>query len=67
MQKCALNQMQAITVAFIGSYITQNGHSPTITEMAKDANVDGNTISTPLNALLKKGAITKVPSIAHSI
>lgn len=65
--KSELTQAQAKTLAFICSFIAKNGYSPTISEMAQDAKVNGNAISGRLAVLLKKGVITKTPGIARSI
>lgn len=65
--KSELTPAQAKTLAFIRSYIRKHGYSPTISEMAEDANVNGNAINDRLAVMLKKGAITKTPGIARSI
>lgn len=65
--KNELTPVQAETLAFIAEYRKKNGYSPTVAEMAKAANVNGNAISGRITAMIKKGAITKTPGIARSI
>jgi SOS-response transcriptional repressor LexA len=65
--KNELTRVQAETLTFIAEYRKKNGYSPTVAEMAKAANVNGNAISDRITAMIKKGAITKTPGIARSI
>lgn len=67
MPKTELTQVQAATLAFIRSYITQHGYPPTIAEIAKAEKVNVNAIGERVAALVKKGAVTKMPGIARSI
>lgn len=65
--KGELTQAQAKTLAFIRSYISKHGYSPTIAEIAKAEKVNVNAIGERVAALVKKGAVTKADSIARSI
>jgi repressor LexA len=67
MPKSELTQVQASTLAFIRSYITQHGYSPTIAEIAKAEKVNVNAIGQRIAQMIAKDAITKTPSIARSI
>jgi SOS-response transcriptional repressor LexA len=65
--KGQLTQVQADTLAFICSYISKHGYSPTIADIAKAEKVNVNAISERIAALVKKGAVTKTDGIARSI
>lgn len=65
--KTELTAVQAQTLAFIEEYRTKNGYSPTVAEMAKAANVNGNAIFDRITSMIRKGVITKTPGIARSI
>lgn len=67
MPKGELTQAQAKTLAFIRSYISKHGYSPTIAEIAQAEQVNVNAIGERVAALVKKGAVTKTPGIARSI
>lgn len=67
MPKGELTQVQAATLAFIRSYISKHGYSPTIAEIAEAEQVNVNAIGERVAALVKKGAVTKTPGIARSI
>jgi len=67
MSKNALTQVQAETLAFIRSYISKHGYSPTIAEIARAEKVNVNAIGGRIAQLLKKGAVTKTPGIARSL
>ncbi|UZJ58242.1 hypothetical protein OKW98_16700 [Pseudomonas sp. KU26590] len=59
MTKDELTQMQAETLAFIRSYILKHGYSPTVAEMAKATDVNGNAISGRLTALIQKARLPR--------
>jgi SOS-response transcriptional repressor LexA len=65
--KGELTQVQAETLAFIRSYISKHGYSPTIAEIAKAKQVNVNAIADRVAQLIKKGAVTKADGIARSI
>jgi SOS-response transcriptional repressor LexA len=65
--KSELTPAQAETLAFINSYIAQNGYSPTFAEIAKVQQVNVNAIGDRIAQLVRKGAVTKADGIARSI
>lgn len=67
MSKSELTQVQAATLAFIRSYISKHGYSPTIAEIAKAEQVNVNAIGERIAVLVKKGVVTKADGIARSI
>lgn len=67
MPKNELTQVQAQTLAFICSFIVQNGYSPTFSEIAKAEGVHVNAIGDRVAQLVKKGALTKAPNISRSL
>lgn len=62
-----LTQKQADVLAHIKSYIKKNGFSPTIKEIAKHFDMFGGGAQGHINALVKKGAVTRHDGIARSI
>lgn len=62
-----LTQVQADTLAFINTFISQHGYSPTFAEIAKAQRVNVNAIGGRIAQLIKKGAVTKAEGIARSI
>jgi Mn-dependent DtxR family transcriptional regulator len=62
-----ISPVEQQTLNQIRTFITANGYSPTIAELARLAGVNGNAVSERVERLLAKGAITKKPRIARSI
>jgi SOS-response transcriptional repressor LexA len=62
-----ITNIEAETLRLIGTFIEQNGYSPTIAELAASAGVYGNAMCERVARLHHKGAITKAPRIARSI
>jgi SOS-response transcriptional repressor LexA len=58
---------EAETLVLIRTFISKNGYSPTIAELAKAAGIYGNAMGERISRPLIKGAITKTPRIARSI
>ena len=62
-----LTEKQLAVLNFIRDFIQDKGISPTLDEMSQFFNVSKITIYEHVNALEKKGAITKTPNMARSI
>lgn len=62
-----ITPIEAETLVLIRNFISKNGYSPTIAELATAAGIYGNAMGERISRLLIKGAITKTPRIARSI
>ncbi|MDH4566145.1 GntR family transcriptional regulator [Pseudomonas sp. BN414] len=58
---------QAETLQHIRSYIKEKGYSPTVAELANLAEVNTNAVQDRLNALERKGLITRAPGTVRTI
>jgi repressor LexA len=58
---------QSITLAHIRQFVSQNGYSPSVAELASMAGVRPNAVADRLKALLRKGLITHRPGAMRSI
>jgi repressor LexA len=58
---------QAETLQHIRSYIKEKGYSPTVAELAKLASVNENAVQDRINALDRKGLITRTAGIGRTI
>ena len=62
-----LTDRQKQAFDFIKSYIKANRFSPSVMDVANDLGVTNNAASDHINALVKKGAITRLTGKARSI
>ncbi|MCY1447112.1 LexA repressor [compost metagenome] len=58
---------QEETLQHIRSYIAEKGYSPTVAELAKLASVNENAVQDRINALDRKGLITRTERTSRSI
>ncbi|MFG5864439.1 LexA family protein [Metapseudomonas sp. CR1201] len=58
---------QAETLQHIRSYIKEKGYSPTVAELAKLASVNENAVQDRINALDRKGLITRTCGAGRTI
>jgi DNA-binding MarR family transcriptional regulator len=62
-----ITPIQKITLKFISQFIMANGFAPTIQEVASDRGVFSNAAKEHVDALVKKGFVTKQTHKARSI
>lgn len=67
MARLTPSDKQAETLQHIRQFIQEKGYSPTVAELAKLASVNENAVQDRINALQRKGLITRVARISRSI
>lgn len=58
---------QAETLQHIREFIAEKGYSPTVAELAKLAGTNENAVQDRINALVRKGLITRTARTSRSI
>lgn len=61
-----ITRSQLITLTFINNFTVEHGYPPSIKEMAQDRNIANNASQEQVDALCKKGYITKQKFVARS-
>jgi len=58
---------QAETLEHIRNFISDKGYSPTVSELAAIAGIRGNAVQDRLDALERKGLVTRTPGAMRTI